>query len=103
MSILESIYASKFATQDNYIFNAERYPVITFPEPGTVVAKDASRTIVNLRVEKKLLGDNMALYAFGNDIFNKGIIAETNNIYNTTLSKIGAMYGVGLHYKFAGK
>ena len=97
------IYVSKFATEAQYKFDDERYPAILFPEPATLVAENASRTIVNLRVEKKLLGDHMALYAFGNDIFNKGIIAQTDFIYNTTLSKIGAMYGLGLHYKLSGK
>jgi outer membrane receptor for ferrienterochelin and colicin len=97
------IYASKFATQSTYRFNDERYPVLTFPEDATVIAKNNTRTIVNLRVEKKMMNNNLSIYAFGNDIFNKGMIEDTNNIYNTTLSKIGAMYGVGIIYVIAGK
>ncbi len=42
----------------------------------------------------------MSVYAFGNDIFNSGIIANTNNLNNATLSQIGAMDGAGINYKF---
>jgi outer membrane receptor protein involved in Fe transport len=98
------ITTSKYATEATYKFDSERYPVVTFPEPATVIAKDASRTIVNLRIEKKMMeNDNLSIYAFGNDIFNKGMIEDTNNIYNTTLSKIGAMYGLGINYTFLGR
>lgn len=98
------IYAGEFDTQADYKFSAERYEALTVPEAdATVIAKPHNRTIVNLRVEKKMMSNKLSVYAFGNDIFNKGIIEDTNNIYNVTLSKIGAMYGMGVNYAIGRK
>ena len=94
------IYADVHGTEADYKYNDERYTLITVPETGSVVAKNDSRTIFNLRVAKKLMNDNLLLYAFGNDIFNKGIVANTDFLNSTTLSKIAAMYGLGIKYNF---
>ncbi len=93
------IHASEFRTQANYVTDKERYENIAIGESNTKIAPNSSRTIVNLRLEKKMINDKLTLYAFGNDITNRGIIADTNNIYNVTLSKIGAMYGFGINFR----
>ncbi len=100
---------SKFRTQNNYYFATERYenPVeddiapITGVTPGvSLIAENTNRTIVNLRVEKAFKDGKWSIYGFGNDITNKGIIANTDALKNVTLSKIGAMYGAGINFKF---
>jgi outer membrane receptor for ferrienterochelin and colicin len=98
------IHASEFATQSNYILDQERYENIVESTVvdninATTIAENNSRTIVNLRLNKKLMDDKLDVFVFGNDIFNKGIIANTNQISNVTLSQIGAMYGFGVNYK----
>lgn len=94
------IYGTSFNSQSNYMVNQERYENIATSEAGSVViAPDGERTIINLRVEKKWLDDQLTAYVFGNDIFNDGIEANTNQVYNVTRSQIGAMFGLGLNYK----
>ncbi len=93
------IYATEFATQIDYVYEQERYKHVVFPESSTRVAENSDRLIVNLRIEKKLMEDQISVYAFGNDIFNDGIIANTNVVNNVTLSRIGAMYGLGVNYR----
>ncbi len=93
------IYASNFFTEGGYKFDTERYKNIVLDETSTLVAKDNSRTIVNLRIEKRINNNQWTIYAFGNDIFNKGIIANSDRVFNVTLSKISAMYGLGVIYK----
>ncbi|MBU2912792.1 TonB-dependent receptor plug domain-containing protein [Reichenbachiella agariperforans] len=100
------IQTSAFWTESNYYYDTERYPTLTEESlppattSPTVVAKNSGRTIVNLRLEKKLLNDKISLYVFGNDITNTGNVSDTDNIRNAaTLSRIGAMYGAGLNYR----
>lgn len=95
------IYGTKFNSQGNYLTSQERYDNIAIPDPTTVVvAPDNDRTIINLRVEKKWLDDQLTTYVFGNDIFNEGIEANSRPVFNVTRSQIGAMFGLGLNYKF---
>ena len=103
------VYASEFRTEDRYRYENQRYISVVGSDlaainpiynEGTTIAPNTSRFIFNLRVEKSILNDAMSIYAFGNDILNKGIIANTSNIYNVTLSQIGTMYGLGINYKF---
>jgi hypothetical protein len=94
------IYADVHGTEAVYRYNDERYTLITFPETGSLVAQNDSRTIFNMRIAKKLMNDNLLIYAYGNDLFNKGIVANTDFLYSTTLSKIAAKYGVGLKFNF---
>ena len=94
------IYATKFATQSEYKFNSERYENLFLEDGTATIGNDNSRTIVNLRIEKLLLEDKLSVYAFGNDIFNEGLIANTNAINNVTISQIKGMYGLGANYKF---
>ncbi|MFY0624756.1 MAG: TonB-dependent receptor plug domain-containing protein [Reichenbachiella sp.] len=96
---LSLIYATEFSTQAEYRFDQERYENVAIGEPSTTIAANDSRTIVNLRIEKTFLDNQLAVYAFGNDIFNDGMIAATDNVYNVTLSQIGAMYGAGIQYR----
>ncbi|MCV9389335.1 TonB-dependent receptor plug domain-containing protein [Reichenbachiella ulvae] len=98
------IQTSEFRTESSYIYDSERYASlienVVFPGyDGATVAENSSRTIINLRVEKKFVEDKLSVYAFGNDISNTGMIADTDNIRNATLSQIGAMYGIGLNYR----
>lgn len=97
------VFASEFNTQADYNYELQRYVSLLgsqFGESGTTVSKNSSRFIFNLRVEKKVLNEALSIYAFGNDVFNQGIIAQTNNLNNATLSQVGAMYGLGFNYKF---
>ncbi|PIB34330.1 hypothetical protein BFP72_02280 [Reichenbachiella sp. 5M10] len=102
------IQTSSFWTESYYYYDTERYPTLiegqlpTDPPatPATLVAKNSGRTIINLRLEKKLMNEKLSLYIFGNDITNSGNVADTDNIRNaTTLSRIGAMYGGGINYR----
>jgi outer membrane cobalamin receptor len=97
------IQTTKFRTEASYRFEDERYQNIISSDleitPSTDIAPNDSRTIVNLRIEKSLMNDNLSIYLFGNDIFNDGIIANTNNISNVTVSQIAGMYGIGLNYR----
>lgn len=95
------IYGTQFNSQGNYLVSQERYQNIAVPEPNAVVvAPDSDRTIINLRLEKKWLEDQLTTYIFGNDIFNEGIEANSKPVFNATRSQIGAMFGLGLNYKF---
>lgn len=82
----------------------ERYATVIesdiYNKGAVQIAKDDTRTIVNLRVEQSLLDKKMKVYVFGNDITNTGKIEDTDDIRNATLSQIGAMYGLGLSYTF---
>ncbi len=95
---------TKFQTQSTYQFDNERHDNVLEAQftgkVGDVVAKDDTRTIVNLRVEQPFLDKKMKIYVFGNDITNPASIEDTDNIRNVTLSQIGSMYGLGLNYKF---
>lgn len=94
------IYGTKFNSQANYVVDQERFENIAIPDPNAVVvAPDNDRTIINLRLEKKWLDDQLTTYIFGNDIFNEGIEANTRPVFNVTRSQIGAMFGFGLNYK----
>ena len=93
------IYATKFASENNYDYVKQRHPNIITPDSGTKIATNSERTIVNLRLEKKFLDDKLSVYAFGQDIFNEGKVANTELIRNVTLSQIRAMYGLGVIYK----
>lgn len=102
--IASLIQTSKFNTESNYIYDAERYATlvedVVFPDyEHTVIAKNSSRTIINLRVEKKFIEDQLSVYAFGNDVTNNGMIADADNLRTATLSQIGAMYGIGVNYR----
>jgi hypothetical protein len=94
------MYASEYATQAQYRFDKERYRHIVFGEPSTRVAENNSRFIANLRVEKSMNNDKFKVYIFGNDILNSTFVAQTQPIYNVTLSQIGGMYGMGVNYTF---
>lgn len=100
------IYASKFKTSEYYVYGTERYVNIVENEVfqnrdgATMVAANDSRTIVNLRVEKRLLDSQLVISAFGNDVTNSGMVAGTRRLQNVTLSQIGAMYGMGIQYRF---
>ncbi|MEP2023530.1 MAG: TonB-dependent receptor [Reichenbachiella sp.] len=95
------IYGTKFNTQGNYLVNQERFENIAISEPNTVsIAPDNDRTIINLRIEKKWLDNQLTTYVFGNDIFNEGIEANSKPVFNVTRSQIGAMFGLGLNYNF---
>lgn len=96
------IYGTKSNTQANYIVQDERYENVAISEPDTrsVIAMDADRTIVNMRLEKRWLDNKLSTYVFANDMFNDGREANTRNVFNTTRSQISAMYGIGLNYKF---
>lgn len=92
------IYGTKFSTQGNYQYPEQRYvsPIGgQLGQSGTTVSKNADRGIVNLRFERTFSEEKLSIYIFGNDVFNNGSIANTNDITNTTLSKIGGMYGLG--------
>ncbi|UXP30792.1 TonB-dependent receptor plug domain-containing protein [Reichenbachiella agarivorans] len=105
-AVASLIQTSTFKTESAYYLETERYPTLienelspaTTPLP-TLVAENAPRTIVNLRVEKKLLDEKLSIYVFGNDITNSGKVADTDHLRYTTLSQIGAMYGAGLNYR----
>jgi outer membrane receptor for ferrienterochelin and colicin len=100
------INTSKYRTRGVYYYGLERYtnPVeLDFPPSSftrTTIAKDDTRTIVNLRIEKSLLDQKLNIYVFGNDITNSGKIENADNLRNVTLSQIARMYGLGLNYKF---
>lgn len=97
------VFASEFNTQSDYNYELQRYVSLLgtqFGETGTTVSENSSRFIFNLRAQKSFMDNAMSVYAFGNDIFNSGIIANTNNLNNVTLNQIGAMYGLGINYKF---
>jgi len=96
----EVIYASKFSTQANYNYEAQRYPNILGSSGGVTVADDNSRTIINMKLRKTFMDKKLTTYIFGNDIFNEGIITNTNTLGSVTLSQVGGMYGVGISYKF---
>ncbi len=100
---LNAIHTSRFNTQAEYRFSDERYENLITPDlevtPSSIIAKNGSRTIVSLRLEKRFIEDRLSIYAFGNDLFNNGMIANTNQITNVTISQIARMYGVGLNYK----
>ncbi|MEM6829855.1 MAG: hypothetical protein AAF551_05020, partial [Bacteroidota bacterium] len=93
---------SKFNTADDYSYEAERYGnPIDFPEPvsfATIAASD-ERTLVNLRIEKSFMSNRLDAYLFGNDVFNKGIVAGTFGSTSVSASRIGAMFGAGVNLK----
>ncbi len=93
------VYASKFSSQANYDFINQRYPSI-LSGGGTKVASNSDRTFINFRAEKMFMDDMLTVYAFGNDITNKGMVASTSALDNATLSQIGALYGVGVAVNF---
>ncbi|WP_420580790.1 TonB-dependent receptor plug domain-containing protein [Reichenbachiella sp.] len=98
---MSMIYGTKFNTQGNYLTGQERFENIALPEANTVVvAPDGDRTIINIRVEKKWLDGDLTGYVFGNDIFNEGTEANAKPVFNVTRSQIGAMFGLGMNYKF---
>lgn len=95
------IYATEFATQGGYLINSERYANLVIDEPNTTnVSPNSDRLIGNIRIEKMWLNDQLSTYVFGNDIFNDGIEANANPVFNVTRSQIARMVGVGLNYKF---
>ena len=94
------IYATSFNTETEYKYNGERYANFVFEDGEGTASPNNSRTIVNLRIEKLLLEDKLSIYAFGNDIFNEGVISNTERTSNVTLSQIKRMYGLGANYKF---
>lgn len=97
---IHTIYATTFRTQEEYIYEKQRYnDVIGRLAPGTLVAKDRDRFIIDLKIERSFYDKKISIYFFGNDIFNKGILAQTAILQEVTLSKIGGMYGVGINYK----
>jgi len=96
---MDMLYATQFDTDGNYIYELQRYPNIVSNE-GITVAENNSRTIINLKLQKSLMNKRMKISLFGNDIFNDGIIANTNIFSNVTLSQIGRMYGASISYKF---
>ncbi|MDH3891027.1 MAG: TonB-dependent receptor plug domain-containing protein [candidate division Zixibacteria bacterium] len=89
------IHATEYSSQSNYDYIRQRYPSL-LAATGTEVATDGARTIVNVRLEKMLMDDRLTAFAFGNDVFNKGRVVSTNPLGNTTLSKIGAKFGLGM-------
>ncbi len=97
------IQSGKFATESRYRFDEERYENIIGSRleatPSTLIAKNTTRTILSLRVEKGLMDNKLSVYAFGNDLLNDGIFERTNQVFNTTVSQIGRMYGIGLNYQ----
>ncbi len=93
------VHASTFSTESTYDYVNQRYVGILGGN-GTAVSTKQNRTIVNLKVEKKFMQGRMGVYAFGNDIFNDGMIANTNSLTNATLSKIGAKFGAGISMDF---
>lgn len=98
---LSAIYATEYRSQANYQVNAERYENLAIGEQGSViVSPNQDRTIVNLRLEKKMMDDKVSVYGFGQDIFNKGIQAYADPIFYATRHQIKGMYGLGLNYKF---
>lgn len=105
---LQLIQTTEFRTQARYVYETERYENLVepdligaglFPRNSTIIAKNDSRTILNLRIEKTLLDNQLSIYAFGNDITNSGEISDTSDLRNVTLHQIGGMYGLGLNYK----
>ena len=94
------IYATTFNTDQSYNYTSERYANLFTMDGNGTASPNNSRTIVNLRIEKKLLDNKLSVYAFGNDVFNEGMVAYTNAVSKVALSKIGGMYGLGANYKF---
>lgn len=93
---------SRFHTQERYYYAYERYArpeEVDSEGTSSLVAENGTRTILNLRLEKAFYDDQITVYLFGNDITNAGIVADTDNIRNLTLSHIGAMYGGGFNFK----
>ncbi|MEM9340449.1 MAG: TonB-dependent receptor plug domain-containing protein, partial [Bacteroidota bacterium] len=78
---LRLIRTSIFNTFDGYSFEQERYAnPLGLPETGTDftrIAVSDERLIVNIRFEKSLASDRLDAYIFGNDVFNRGIVAGT--------------------------
>lgn len=95
----DMIYATKYKSQGTYDYVNQRNPSVIFGG-GLETGVDQSRTIINLKLSKSMLEDKLNVYIFGNDIFNEGIIANTNTLAATTLSQIAGMYGIGLDYQF---
>lgn len=94
------IYATKFSSNEaQYNFVTQRHPNVLSPE-GTLIAENKERTIVNIRIEKSFMNRQLKVYTFGQDIFNDGIIANTNILDNVTLTQISGMYGAGVLYNF---
>ncbi len=103
------VWASEFRTETKYRYENQRYITIygegkeainPIYNQGTTIAENSSRFIFNIRAEKNLLEDALSVFVFGNDIFNSGLIAHTDELHNATMSQIGAMYGLGVNYKF---
>ncbi|WP_422359445.1 TonB-dependent receptor plug domain-containing protein [Reichenbachiella sp.] len=98
---MSMIYGTEFSSQGNYLPTQERFENIALPEANTsVVAPNGERTIINVRIEKKWMDGDLTGYAFGNDIFNDGVEANAKPVFNVTRTQIGAMFGLGLNYKF---
>ena len=104
---LQTMYATKYQSEDYVFLDIERYLSLLETEtspnqntgPRTLVAKNSNRFILNLRIEKNFSNDAFTVYAFGNDMTNDGRIEHTDELRNVTLSQIGAMYGAGLNYR----
>lgn len=96
-----AIFASKYNSDAIYQFQNQRYAPILELNSGVIVAANKSRTICNIKIEKKFNDNRLSVYVFGNDILNsKGIIESTTQVTNVTLSQTKAMYGLGFNYNF---
>lgn len=93
-----AIYGTKYNKQATYQYEQQRYRSVVgaqFGQSGTTIAGNSDRVIINLKVERKFANEKLSVYLFGNDVLNNGNIEGTSSISNTTLSKIGGMYGLG--------
>lgn len=93
------IYTTKTRTQADYDYEKQRY-ISILGGAATQIAPDASRIILDLKLQRHFFNKKLILSVFANDLTNQGFIAQTSILQDVTLSKIGAMYGVGLNYKF---
>ena len=100
------VQTTEFLTQTNYRFNDERYGNAIGDNletsPSTRVSPNGSRTILNFRLDKKLVNDKLSIYAFGNDVTNTGRIFSSSLAQATgvTISQVGGMFGLGANFRF---
>ena len=97
---LSSMYAVEYNSDDNFIFEEQRFENILGEDNKTVVAPNRDRFLLNLKVEKSFFDDNMSLYLYANDITNSGRTMVTNSIATPLFTQTTRMIGGGIKYQF---
>ena len=102
---MNTLYSTSFFTKKgtinpSYSYENQRFDPL-FGDGGKqyiIGGQHDYRFVLNLKIEKYFMNNQLSIFAYGNDITNKGMVEGLNQFATAYPRQIGAMFGIGLTY-----